>query len=131
MQRPFESWRDPVAVPRAFFFVSGACGLVYQVVWVRQLLLLAGTTTAAVSTVLAVFMGGLGVGAWIFGRRADRSASPLKLYAYLELGVALYALLLPRLLAASSAAYVVAARTVADQPPALLALRVGLSTLLL
>jgi len=44
-----------------FFFVSGACGLLYQVVWTRKLVLLFGTTSYAVSTVLAIFFLGLGV----------------------------------------------------------------------
>ncbi len=45
-----------------FFFVSGACGLLYQVVWTRKLVLLFGTTSYAVSTVLSVFFRvGLGL----------------------------------------------------------------------
>ncbi len=118
-------------LPLAFFFLSGACALVYQVVWVRQLLLLTGSTTAAVSTVLAIFMAGLGLGAWIFGARADRSPSPLRLYAYLELGIGLYALVLPKLLALATPSYVAVARALAGQPAALLLLRAGLGALLL
>jgi hypothetical protein len=83
---------------------------VYQLVWVRQLLLVVGTTTGAVSTVLSVFMAGLGIGAWRFGAVADRSRSPLKLYGYLELGIGLYALLLPALLEAATSPYVSLAR---------------------
>lgn len=113
------------------FFVSGACALVYQVVWVRRLLLLTGTTTAAVSTVLAVFMAGLGLGAWLFGARADRSRSPLKMYGYLEVGIALYALLLPFLISVSTPLYVDIARELAGRPAALLVLRVGAGFLLL
>jgi spermidine synthase len=118
-------------MPLLLFFLSGACALVYQVVWVRQLLLVVGTTTAAVSTVLAVFMAGLGLGAWVFGRRADRTRTPLKLYAYLELGVGLYALLLPALLSAATPAYVSLARHLAGRPAALSFVRVGLGFLLL
>ena len=66
----------------AFFGVSGACGLVYQVVWTRKLVLLFGCTSYAVSTVLSIFFLGLGAGAFYGGRLADRSAdeAPL-LYA--------------------------------------------------
>jgi len=105
------------------FFFSGAAALVYQVVWLRQLVLVVGSTTAAVSTVVAVFMAGLGLGAWLFGRVADRTRSPLRLYAYLELGVALYALALPALISASVPLYVELARPLAGQPASLTLLR--------
>ena len=118
-------------MPLALFFVSGACALVYQVVWVRRLLLLTGTTTAAVCTVLAVFMTGLGVGAWVLGPRADRSRNPLRLYGLLELGIALYALILPRLLAAATPVYVEMARGLDGRPELLLPLRVAFGFLLL
>ncbi len=92
------------------FLLSGACGLAYEIVWVRQLTLVAGATTPAVSTVLAVFMGGLALGARWFGRYADRSANPLRLYAFLELGIGLYALAQPTLLNLAAEAYVSVAR---------------------
>jgi spermidine synthase len=113
------------------FFLSGASALVYEVVWVRQLLLSVGATTAAVSTVLGVFMAGMGLGAWWLGRRADRGDSPLKLYAYLEIGIGLYALILPDLVGWTRPAYVALARALDGQPAALTLLRIGLSALLL
>lgn len=112
-------------------FASGACALVYQVVWVRQLLLVVGSTAAAVTTVLSVFMAGLGFGAWLFGSAADRSRAPLKMYGYLELGIGLYALVLPALIAASMPPYVQLARHLAGEPELLLPLRVALGFLLL
>jgi spermidine synthase len=114
-----------------FLFVSGACALVYQVVWVRQLLLIVGSTTAAVSTVLSVFMTGLGLGAWLFGSAADRSRAPLRMYGYLELGVGLYALVLPLLITASMSPYVRVARQLGAEPGFLLPVRVALGFLLL
>lgn len=77
------------------FFVSGAAGLAYEVVWTRQLGLVFGVTTYAVSTVLAVFMGGLALGSALFGRWVDRRPNPLRVYALLEIGIGLYALLVP------------------------------------
>jgi predicted membrane-bound spermidine synthase len=112
-------------------FVSGAAALIYQVVWVRQLLLIVGTTAAAVTTVLSVFMAGLGLGAWLFGAAADQSRVPLRLYGYLEIGIGLYALLLPVLIAASMPPYVGLARHLAGQPDILLPVRVVLGFLLL
>jgi spermidine synthase len=83
----------------ALFFLSGATGLVYQVLWVHLLLPVFGTGVQAVSTVLATFMGGLALGAWAFGRIVDRrTAGGLGMYAALEAGIAVYALLLPLLL---------------------------------
>jgi len=72
----------------ALFALSGAAGLVYQVVWTRELTLVFGVSSLSVSTVLAVFMAGLALGSWWFGRLADRLRSPLALYGLLELGVA-------------------------------------------
>ena len=80
------------------FFVSGALGLVYEVLWIRKLGLIFGTTSFALSTVLAVFFGGLALGSLIFGRIADRIGNPVRVYAYLEVGIGLFALLFPSLL---------------------------------
>jgi spermidine synthase len=80
----------------AVFFVSGLVSLVYQVVWSRLFLPVFGTTLPAVTIVIATFMGGLGLGAHLFGRFVDR-ASPWRTYALLELGIAAFGLLVPRL----------------------------------
>ncbi|HEX7137782.1 MAG TPA: hypothetical protein VF219_08045, partial [Vicinamibacterales bacterium] len=80
------------------YALSGAAGLVYEVAWTRLLTLQLGHTVAAASTVLAAFMGGLALGAWIAGTRlsAQRSVvSNLRIYAALEIFVAAAALLLP------------------------------------
>lgn len=77
----------------AFFLVSGASGLVYQVVWTRKLVLLFGSTSYAVSTVLSIFFLGLGLGAAWGGRLADRARNPLALYGAFELVVGAWALL--------------------------------------
>lgn len=74
-----------------FFFFSGLAALVYEVIWVRILGLVFGNTTYAVSTVLAVFMAGLGIGSYLVGRYADRWPRPLKIFGILELGIGGYA----------------------------------------
>ena len=73
---------------------SGFAGLVYQIAWTRLLTLHLGHTTAAVSTVTAAFMGGLGLGGALGGRIASRLSrrQALWTYALLELVVALAAL---------------------------------------
>lgn len=82
----------------ALLGASGACALVLQVAWLRELRLVFGGSTAASAAVLAIFMGGLGLGGAILGKRADASPSPLGLYATLELLVAAMAALTPFLL---------------------------------
>lgn len=73
--------------------MSGAAGLVYQVVWMRKLILIMGATSQAVSTVLVVFMGGLALGSWLLGKAGDKKRSPLLFYGWLELGIAAFGIL--------------------------------------
>ena len=80
------------------FFVSGAASLVYQVVWVRMLVLVFGTSAFAISTVLCAFMAGLALGSALFGRLADRRRDNLRIYACLEAGIGVFALVFPFLL---------------------------------
>jgi spermidine synthase len=79
----------------ALFVASGAAGLIYQVVWSRELVLVFGNTTQAVATIVTAFMAGLGFGSLAGGRLADTSARPLRLYGLVELAVAAMAALLP------------------------------------
>lgn len=72
-------------------FASGLCALTYQVVWLRLLREIFGASTEASAAALAIFMAGLGAGSLVLGPRADRSRSPLRLYAMLEAGSALAA----------------------------------------
>ena len=77
------------------FFMSGAAGLVYDVIWARQLGLFLGITSFAHTAVITAYMAGLAAGSLYFGRRTDNSGNPLRVYAGLEIGIALYALLMP------------------------------------
>ena len=81
------------------FVLSGATGLIYEVLWVRMLGLVFGATTLAVSTVLAAFMGGLALGSALAGRVGARVERPVRAYGLLETGIALYALAVPFLFA--------------------------------
>ena len=76
----------------ALFLLSGASGLIYQVVWFRLLATVFGATVPAVTTVLAAFMSGLALGSYLLGRWSDRSRKPLRRYAGYELGIAVTAL---------------------------------------
>jgi spermidine synthase len=79
----------------ALFVASGAAGLIYQVVWSRELVLVFGNTTQAVATIVTAFMAGLGFGSLIGGRLAGTTRQPLRLYGLVELAVAAMAALLP------------------------------------
>src|SRR5216684_4991169 len=77
------------------FFLSGATGLVYEVIWVRLTGLVFGNTSHAISIVLGAFMAGLALGSWKLGRLADRTANPLRMYGMLEIGIGISATLVP------------------------------------
>lgn len=115
--------RRTVFLVHALFFLSGAAGLVYQVVWSRLLNEVFGVTAHAVTAVLAAFLGGLALGSWALGRASDRHQVPLRLYGWLELGVAATALAgswLPGLL---DPVHVWLASRLASSSPLLLAAR--------
>ncbi|MHC5033432.1 MAG: fused MFS/spermidine synthase [Planctomycetota bacterium] len=69
------------------FMVSGFAGLTYELTWTKQLTLIFGVSSGAISTVLAAFMCGLALGSALLGRTADRSRRPLALYGVLEVGI--------------------------------------------
>ncbi len=82
------------------FFGSGACALIYQVMWLRLLALVFGVTVYAASTVLAGFMAGLAVGSFAAGRLASRFTRPLAAFGVVEALVGITALASPEVLAA-------------------------------
>jgi spermidine synthase len=77
------------------FFFSGACALIYQVMWLRLLSLVFGVTVYAASTVLAGFMAGLGLGSFVAGRMAVRMTRPLAAFGIAEILVGVTAFLTP------------------------------------
>src|SRR4026207_1742206 len=77
------------------FFLSGATGLVYEVIWVRLTGLVFGNTSHAISVVLGAFMAGLALGSWWLGGKSDRVDRPLKFYGVLEIGIGVSASLVP------------------------------------
>lgn len=87
------------------FFFSGVSSLVYQVVWARMLTVVFGTTLLATSTVLSAFMAGLALGSYVLGRHIDRCKHPLRVFAALEAGLGLFALLFPSISANLGNAY--------------------------
>ena len=102
------------AVSLTCFFLSGFAGLVYEVAWIRQSALLFGSTTFAVSAVLAVFFLGLAIGAHLFGRIGQQTPRPLILFAHIEIALALLALISPYTFDLADLLYGIAYRTLID-----------------
>ncbi|PKQ29963.1 MAG: hypothetical protein CVT60_02680 [Actinobacteria bacterium HGW-Actinobacteria-10] len=69
------------------FAFSGMAALMYEVLWSRELSLVFGSTVYAVSMMLAAFMSGLSLGAFLGGKWADRTDNPVALFAKLEFGI--------------------------------------------
>ncbi len=76
----------------SLFLVSGAAGLVYQIVWERLLELFFGVTMVSVTLIVGAFMAGLGLGSLLGGRLARRVKNTLLVYGLLELGIAAFGL---------------------------------------
>ena len=112
-------------------FASGFCALIYQTAWQREFRLIFGVSTAASAAVIAVFMGGLGLGGWILGPRADRHRNPLRFYGSLEAIVGLTAVATPWLLQLSRHAYLALGGTVVLGDVAGTIMRLALASLVL
>ncbi|EQD62342.1 spermine synthase, partial [mine drainage metagenome] len=119
-------------VPLLCALLSGAAGLLYQVIWNHELLLLFGSTSAATAAVVAAFMGGMSLGAWGVRRlAADHARLALGLYAAAEIGVALYALSFHALLSGLQALYPGLWHMALGHPALLELLRLGLGLVIL
>lgn len=84
----------------AFFFVSGFCSLLYELIWMRLAMAQFGVTTALTSIVISMFMAGLGVGSWLSGyfirkREYKLGFPPLRLYALVELLIGISSIAVP------------------------------------
>jgi len=78
------------------FFASGASGLIYEVVWVRQFGQLFGSTVYSAAVVTSIYMCGLGLGGYLAGRWIDQKirtdpSAPVRAYGLFELGIAVLA----------------------------------------
>ena len=92
-------------MPHLLVFLSGFAGLVYEVSWMQQMGLLFGSTSHAAAATLAAFFAGLAAGSWFWGGRAAADGDPLRLYGWLEAGIAASAAVCFGLLHACRAAY--------------------------
>jgi spermidine synthase len=113
------------------FFLSGISALMYEICWVRQATLTFGVSIYAYSAVLTAYMGGMAVGGYLIGKRADRAARPLRLFAWLQVGMAGLGLLAPFALDGLTVLYAGVARQLAPGLAVLTGLRLGMSLLVL
>ena len=126
---PQRAGTAPIRPLLLLFVMSGAAGLMYEVVWARQLVLVFGNTSQAVSTILTGFFGGLAIGGAVGGRVADRVRRPLRLYGGLELVIVVVVLLTPVTFRLVGEAYRGAYPALSTTPLALALVRFALSVL--
>ena len=120
-----------IALLPLLFVLSGAAGLIYEVIWARQLVLVFGNTSQAVSTILTGFFGGLAIGGVLGGRLADRVRRPLRMYGLLELVLVVVVLLTPVSFRLLAELYRGAYPGLVDSPVALALVRFVLAVLAL
>ncbi|MFA6098112.1 MAG: fused MFS/spermidine synthase [Patescibacteria group bacterium] len=83
------SWFINKNIIYSAIFFSGLAALMYELIWIRVFNLVFGVSSLAIATVISVFLLGLGLGSYFFGRRAERSINILRTYGYLELAIAI------------------------------------------
>lgn len=109
------------------FALSGVAGLIYETVLQRELCRTFGASAWATATVLAAFMAGTAIGAWLLGRVVEKSRHPLRFYAVLELGIGACALLTPAANRALTQIFVALGHGQEQHDPKLVLLRIGLA----
>ncbi len=105
--------------------------MIDEIVWSRQLVLVFGNTTQAVSAILAGFFGGIAIGSYVGGRVADRVRDPLRMYGFLELALAVVVLVTPFTFRLINGLYRDIYPSLEASPGALAVLRVAMAVLAL
>lgn len=118
-------------MPAILIFISGVAALVYQTLWVKQLALIVGVDVYAVTTAVSAFFAGLAIGGGFFGRRADRRARPLRLFASLEAGTGVLGLTTTLVLAHAASPFVSLEAVAGPLAWTLLFVAIGLPALLM
>ena len=77
------------------FFCSGATSLGYEVIWFKRFANVWGSSALAMAVVVASVLVGLGVGAFIVGRRVEKITNPIRWYGWCEVGIGVLALIIP------------------------------------
>jgi spermidine synthase len=92
--------REPLTIPHAtrrflpwlliLFVGSGCAALIYEVVWLQLLQLVIGSTGISLGILLGIFMGGMCLGSLLLPRLISADHHPLRVYAFLELGIGIF-----------------------------------------
>ncbi len=122
-------WRDAVIL--GCVFVSGSAGLLYEICWIRKATLVFGAAMPAVSTVLSAFFAGMAAGYYLFGRYAQRTDRPIRVYAFVEIALGILGLLSPALFVAADALYASVYPRIAENVTALSLIRLVLVSMIL
>jgi len=77
----------------ALFIGSGAAALIYEIVWFQLLELVIGSTAVSLAVLLATFMGGLCLGSLALPHLISARRHPLRVYAFIELGIGVFGIL--------------------------------------
>jgi len=80
------------------FLLSGAAGLIYEIVWERLLEIYFGVTMTAITLIVAAYMGGFGIGSLLGGRIAQRVKRTILVYGLLEVTIAIFGIISPNLI---------------------------------
>ena len=72
------------------FIGSGCAALIYEVVWFQLLQLSIGSSAVSLGVLLGIFMGGMCLGSLLLPKYISPAHHPLKVYAFLELGIGLF-----------------------------------------
>jgi spermidine synthase len=88
------------------FTASGCAALVYEIVWFHLLRLVIGASALSLGILLASFMGGMFLGSLLLARVVPVAVHPLRAYAFIEIGIGAFGVVLPFLLPAVRAVYI-------------------------
>ncbi|GAB3120536.1 hypothetical protein GCM10027288_46860 [Bordetella tumbae] len=88
-----------LATPAILLALSGMSALIFQIIWIKQLSLIVGVEVHAIAVAISAFFLGLAAGGWWLGRRADRSDRPVRAYVWIEMGIAVAAMVVTQILA--------------------------------
>jgi spermidine synthase len=112
-------------------FCSGFAALTYEILWLRHLGLVFGNTVHAAATVMTAYMLGLALGAHLAGKWAERSLRPIRLFGMLEMGIGIYAALVPLLFIGVHYLHIFAYQHISESLPFLTFFRFVMAILLL
>jgi spermidine synthase len=87
------------------FIGSGAAALIYEIVWFQVLTLALGSSAVSVGVLLATFMGGMCLGSYLLPRLVSAKHHPLRVYAFLELAIGVFGLILLVLMPLAGSVY--------------------------